>query len=562
MTTDFTRKGKGHKSRGAEPTKRIGITRAVGKDRATLATYPVSILRKPQSGEANLCQGRPTIDTLGRRGPYSAPLGVTFSHVLSGLSPEHRGGRRNSWNTIAPRKDDQEVSDTHPVTDLQPASGHPSNRWLSRTISFLADALTTSQTLRVVRLFLLGCLGIFQRSLWPIVRSSFYGVLGGFIVLLVALLVAAAYVQWFYSWMPGFLQTPIQAGTDFGSRVVCTMPGVGHVCVLVCRWDDYTRIFPTVCQAEGTGHGAQFFDDAFNELYGSFSQVLGLNGQMYAAPKALKEHRNTLVLKLDEVRGLQQEERLKRVNFNMIEVKMQTILDLSYNLPENLYIFLHHVGSIPDVVLYQTNATRASIERKLRNESEEYHSTELGRRRSTPQEALRHRFYDHVHEWKTMVEWLLEPGEKIYTGLKQLETECLSLKGMIKTATKQIMSDLDITMGHWSLSKRLGVHFGVIKPPDIQYLADALQITQELLSVISDLLELFSDLWNNTMAINTNLNTLLEVLRKSGSFRNDFGEDGRQQLEFLLQRFEVSAQSIRNATRSLGRESMGSGAAR
>ena len=272
---------------------------------------------------------------------------------------------------------------------------------------------------------------------------------------------------------------------------------------------------------------------------------------MYSAPKKLKDHRNAMFLHLDQIKEIHGTGEVKEVNFDKLENKTQIILDLMRDVPEDFFVFLNHVGVIPDTVLFQTGATKVMIEAMLRNESATYHSSNGKRRKITPQALLRERFLTHMREWKFMVERLIKPGKSIKMRFNELEDKCLSMRGSIKTAITQTMDQKDSTMGPWALWARLGVHFGIYKPRELRYLVNALDEVEDLYTVVKDLSNLFGDLWTNTMAINTNLDNLIEILRKGSDSLYGDGDDGEERLISLLGKLEKSAKDVQDAHESV-----------
>ena len=254
-------------------------------------------------------------------------------------------------------------------------------------------------------------------------------------------------------------QRLLRIGTDLGSQIICSTPGVRRICAFVCKWDNYLDIFPTVCLGEDTEHGSDSLDKVFCEAYRNFSQSLGLNGKMYAAQKELKMHRNAMVLYRGEMKAIYRTEEIEKVNFDLLETSLQTILDLMRNVPEDLFVFLNHVGIIPNTVLFQIAATKIAIEGILKNKSMTYHSSNGVKRKTTPEGILRNRFLEHAGEWKVMVDRLIKLGKSIKIRFNKLEDECLSLMGSIKTAITQMKDQKADKMSAWSLLKSLGVHF-------------------------------------------------------------------------------------------------------
>ena len=259
-------------------------------------------------------------------------------------------------------------------------------------------------------------------------------------------------------------QRLLRIGTDLGSQIICSTPGVRRICAFVCKWDNYLDIFPTVCLGEDTEHGSDSLDKVFCEAYRNFSRSLGLNGKMYAAQKELKMHRNAMVLYRGEMKAIYRTEEIEKVNFDLLETSLQTILDLMRNVPEDLFVFLNHVGIIPNTVLFQIAATKIAIEGILKNKSMTYHSSNGVKRKTTPEGILRNRFLEHAGEWKVMVDRLIKLGKSIKIRFNKLEDECLSLMGSIKTAITQMKDQKADKMSAWSLLKRLGVHFEWINP--------------------------------------------------------------------------------------------------
>ena len=374
--------------------------------------------------------------------------------------------------------------------------------------------------------------------------------LGAYIFSLGVLLFTAAYTPLFDSWTPTSLQRPFRTGTDIGTEIICSAPGVSSICALVCSRDDYADIFPTVCLKKDTDSGPGSFDNIFHETYGNFSQSMELSNRLHGAPKKLKEHRNAIFLHLDEINMINSTGEVKKVDFDQLVTKLKRILILMRDGPEDLFVFLNHIGLLTDAVLFQTNATKIVIEGMLKNESATYHSSNSARRKTTPQKLLRNRLLEHIREWKIMVERLIKPGKSIKIRFNKLEEEYEWLRGSISTAIAQMMDQKDSTVGHWPLLKRVGVLFGIVKPREIRYLLEALRKVDELYTIIkdlSDLSNLFEDLWTNTMIINTNLDKMMGTLRRRRHSPYKVEGDGQEKLVSLVGRLEPCAKEIREA---------------
>lgn len=472
------------------PTSGSSAQRKIAKLATIPATVPGSIPKTSESNPKRLdfqLKHRAASDIVRTRGkgPRSAPLRVTFSDKAFGHSPEQPGVGRKSWtgSTSANSAGSGQEDGQGNGQELTRGMTHPELEPSSSIATFCQGTLNT----------VLSWASSFQ-DLWRKIQPFLAWGLVTFLFFLACLLLAAAWLQWVYTWTPGFLQKPLRAWTDLGSRMICSLPGTGTICPLMCRWDDYPDIFPTVCQGQHTTADSSSFDDIFREMYGDFSQSLGLNSGMYSAPKKLKDHRNAMFLHLDQIKEIHGTGKVKNVDFPKLETKTQTILDLMLNVPEDLFVFINHVNVVPDTVLYQTGATKVVIEAILRNQSTTYHSSNGSRRNITPQALLRKRFLAHMREWKFMVERLIEPGKSLKMRFNMLEDECLSLRGLIKTAIAELMDQKDSTMGSWPLWKRLGVRLGIYKPPELRNLLNALDEVEDLYTVVKDLSNLFEDL--------------------------------------------------------------------
>ena len=382
--------------------------------------------------------------------------------------------------------------------------------------------------------------------------------LGAYIILLGVLLFTAACNPWFDFWTPTLLQRPFGTVTNLGSQIICSAPGVSSICNLVCSWDDYANIFPTVCLNEDTDSGPGSFDIIFHETYGNFSETMGLGGKMYGTPKKLKEHRNAIFLHLDEIKMINSTGEVEKVDFDQLVTRLERIMVLMRDGPEDLFVFLNHIGLLTDTVLFQTKATITTVEGMLKNESATYHSSNSAKRKVIAQKLLRDRLLEHIREWKVTVVRLIKPGRSIKIRFKKLEDEYKWLRSSISTAITQMMDQKDSTMGHWPLWKRLSVNFGIFKPREIRYLLEALREVDELNAVIkdlSDLSNLFEDLWTNTIIINTNLDKMMKILRKRRDSLYRIEGDGQEQLDSLVERLESCAKEIREANeRAEGKE--------
>lgn len=307
-----------------------------------------------------------------------------------------------------------------------------------------------------------------------------------------------------------------------------------------------------MCLGENTGDDLGSFDDIFRKAYGSLSESMRLNSKMYSAPKELKEHRNAIILHLDQIIVIHETGEVEKVDFDLIITKLQGIIGLLRDAPEDLFVFLNHVNIVPDTVFFQTGATKTIIKGILEKKSLTYHSLNGASRKITPQEVLRDRFLEHTREWKVMVERLIKPGKSIKIRFNNLEDECLSLRGSIKTAITQMMDQKDSTMGPWPLHKRLGVYLKMMKPRELRYILDALCEVDELYIVIKALSSLFTDLWTNTMAINTNLDNLIMILRKGRDLLYKIEDDGHVQLMSLVDKLQSSVKEIQEANERAG----------
>lgn len=384
------------------------------------------------------------------------------------------------------------------------------------------------------------------RSWWPKVRSTSFWTLGAYISLLGFLLFTAAYNRWCDPWTPTLLQRPLRTATDLGSQIVCSAPGVNKICNLVCSWDDHADIFPTVCLGGGPGS----FDNLFGETYGNLSESMRFSVKLHGAPKKLKEHRNAIFLLLDEMKMIHSTGEVEKVNFAQLETRLEGILGLMRDAPEDLFVFLDYVGNLTDTVLFETQATKTVVERILKDESATYHSSNSARGKTTLQKLLRDRLLKHIREWKIVVEKLIKPGKLIKIRFNKLEDEYEPLRGSIRTAITQMMNQKDSTMGPRSLWKRLSVHLGMAKPREIRYLMEGLREFDELHKVIEDLSNLsnrFEDLWTSTMIISTNLDKMMDIVWKRRDALYKVESEEQEQLVSLVGRLESSAKEIREA---------------
>ena len=87
-----------------------------------------------------------------------------------------------------------------------------------------------------------------------------------------------------------------------------------------------------------------------------------LSDKMYGAPKELKKHRNAIFLHLGEIKMMNSTRKFDKVDFDQLERKLERILALMRDPPEDLFVFLNHVNIITDTVLFQTGATKSVIE--------------------------------------------------------------------------------------------------------------------------------------------------------------------------------------------------------
>ena len=136
-----------------------------------------------------------------------------------------------------------------------------------------------------------------------------------------------------------------------------------------------------------------------------------------------------------------------------------------------------------------------------------------------------------------MIERLVKPGRSIKIRFNKLEDEHKSLRGSIRIAVTQMIDQKDSTMGPWSLLKRLGVHFGIMKRREIRYLLEALRELDKLYAVIKDLSnlsKLFEDVWTNTTAINTNLDNMAEIFQRRRDSPYETESKGQKQFVSLV----------------------------
>lgn len=107
-----------------------------------------------------------------------------------------------------------------------------------------------------------------------------------------------------------------------------------------------------MCLGENTGDDLGSFDDIFREAYGSLLESMGLNSKIYSAPKELKEHRNAIILHLDQIIVIHETGEVEKVDFDLIITKLQGIIGLLRDAPEDLFVFLNHVSIVPDTVFF------------------------------------------------------------------------------------------------------------------------------------------------------------------------------------------------------------------
>ena len=364
-----------------------------------------------------------------------------------------------------------------------------------------------------------------------------------------ALLYAAVWLRWADNWTPALLQRDLRVWTDYGSRAICDAPGMSNLCVVICTYDDYSDIFPTVCSAEGS---TPSFDDAYRDAYNSFSEAMGVNDKMYSAPLELSRHRNSIILYRDKIEAIYEEGEVENVDFESIKGKLQTIFGWIEYLPEEVHNFLIDVGIIPNTLLYQSGATKNLIGEILRNSSAKYDSTNGNRRMKTPQELLRARMFDHIREWKVLVERVIEPGQSIQTKFLNLKSECLSLKKIINKAIKEILSQKRGTTGPWKLYKRLAVHFGLVRPQEIAFLLNALDQVKDLDAFIDKHAELFTIQHHRTVSTNGFLRSLMVIVNAGKGTLFEGGEVDTTKLIAFTESLELHAKEIQAANDRAG----------
>ena len=534
-----------------------------GKHRSASMEAPRSILKSTRAGKDSLNQGKKVRDRpRGRSINDSKPRSVHLIITNRGASTHHSTSpsrRRLKHLSKSQSLKDAEKAKTELNTPKAQSPEPVHSGWvISGIMLFWADvrgiwlAVTTF------------AMSLPARVDYASVRPYIVTGLKRFAAFLAVFLTVATYVQWFDSWMPESVQGRLRVSTDLGSRFICSMPVVGSVCPFVCRWDDYSHIFPTVCSTEDDApNSAEQVKDGFGKAYGGLSEALFHNGKMHEAPMELKRYRNTMILSLNEIKALRQEDSIQEVDFDAIEAKIQLFLDISWHLPENLFTYLSHVGIIPDAVLFQTKTTRTSIKRACRSDTVDFQKSSIGWRKISPHEALRIRFLDHVQEWITIADWLIEPGSQIQVTLEQLESLSLLLKGMISSAITQISRERASRTASWNILKRIGYYHQWIQPEEVQYLTAMLHVVEDLHQAVSNKQKLFEYLWKSTQDLNFELNGLRTLLGTVGSLRYDRGAKGKEQLESFLEYLDDKAENLRHAAQeSKSDRSQGSNAER
>ena len=107
-------------------------------------------------------------------------------------------------------------------------------------------------------------------------------------------------------------------------------------------------------------------------------------------------------------------------------------------------------------------------------------------------------------------------------------------------------------MSAWSLLKHLSVHFQWINPREIRFLLNALCEVNKLYTVIKDLSSLFTNLWTNTMAINTNFGNMMELLWKGSESLYKVKSGGKEQLMSWMETLESTVKEIQEANERVG----------
>ena len=364
------------------------------------------------------------------------------------------------------------------------------------------------------------------------------------IFILCVLLSIAAWLHWAGTLTPVWIEKRLRVGTDIGSRVICDVPGMSNICLLVCPWDQYPSIFPSLCMAEDEPAS---FDDIVYDMYSNYSQILVFQKKMNLAPLKLRRYRNAIALHRDRIRDLHMRGEVKNVDFGLLEQRLERTFDLVDDVVEDLFLFVNYVKYLPDFVLSWIEQTKARV---LKNESEVYRSMIGIRRTKTPQERVRVGLEELTREWKLMIEWMTERKNPGVTTVNSLKDDCLSLRGPIEMVVNRMMEQKRNETSSWPLYKRLALHYGLIKP---QFILDQL-LRLNALAEVNDLYDLighhpdfFTNLASNMKAINSSLENMVESLREGKKSLKWSGNPTEERLVSLVDKLELSAKAIREA---------------
>ena len=316
------------------------------------------------------------------------------------------------------------------------------------------------------------------------------------------LLFAIAWLHWADTRAPVSVQNRLRAWTDFGSRRICYVPGMSNICSLVCIWDDYSSLFPSVCLAEDLSDSV---DNLMRDADQNFLQAKRLHNKLLSTPVELRKQRNTIILHLYYIEATHKKGEIKEVDFGSLERSMRTVLDLMDDFPTDIFKLLYDVRSNLNMMLIEYDEHSKTLDGGiLKGKSTTYKSKYNTRCIAEQQERLLTRYYNQ--EWKLMVNEMVEASKPIKLRLNELENESLSLCSLVKTAVDSLMDQTDRTIRPWSLLKRLGLYYGlIVTPREIQDLLIALDQFNELDAL---------GFWNNTMSTNTNLDKMMEVILK------------------------------------------------
>ena len=288
------------------------------------------------------------------------------------------------------------------------------------------------------------------------------------------------------------------------------------------HWDNCASLFPSVCLAEDF---TNFQRGPLLEAQSNFTQVIILDDKILSStPREMKKQRRAIFRPLYYIREIHKNGEMGKVDFELLDRRMQMVLDLMEDFAKDLVEFLYRVKRAIRAALKQYDEYFIFLVHDVvMEDSAEYHSKYGTEYTLKYQRRLRTR--SHVRECKAMLDELVEASKPIKFKLSQLEEEILSLSGLIQTAVTSLEEHKDSTISSWSRFTQLNYHYGLLGTPlEILYLLYAIDGFNELHAL---------DLMNTTMAATLNLDSMTEAILKGKAFLHMFEGGEEKQLSWI-----------------------------